>query len=193
MGRPLEFDPDAALEAAMQLFWRRGYESSSLQDLLVAMGLSKSSFYQTFSSKHQLFQRCIERYREQLIDPMEAQLAEAPSGRAFLEAVFNEVAKETGGPAARRGCLLMNTASEFAQSDPVIADFVADGIEDITDVFAKAIERSQSEGEIHGGEDARSLASYLVCSMSGMRNLLKAGADRETIKRIVRVTLSAVE
>jgi TetR/AcrR family transcriptional regulator, transcriptional repressor for nem operon len=62
-GRPLEFDPDIALQAAMQLFWCKGYESSSVQDLITTMEVSKSSFYQTFKSKHILFQRCIVNYQ----------------------------------------------------------------------------------------------------------------------------------
>lgn len=192
IGRPLEFNPDIALESAMQLFWRKGYESSSLQELLTTMGLSKSSFYQAFKSKHALFQRCIQHYRETLTDEMRAQLKEANSGTTFINVLFRNVATETCGPDARRGCLLMNTASEFAQTDPKIAELVSGSIESFTNVFELAIQQAQQQGDIPSDKDARTLATYLVSSMGGLKNMIKAGADRETIKRIADITLSAL-
>jgi TetR/AcrR family transcriptional regulator, transcriptional repressor for nem operon len=192
VGRPLEFDPEMALTTAMEVFWRKGYESSSLQDLLTATGLSKSSFYQAFRSKRALFQLSIRHYRKSLIDGLGAKLTQAGSGMAFIKALFHGVAQETSGPNARRGCLLMNTASEFAQTDPEIAELISASIDSLTDVFELAIKQAQQLGELPSGKDARTLAIYLVSSMSGLKNMTKAGADRETIRRISEVTLSAL-
>ena len=193
IGRPLEFNPDIALEAAMQLFWRRGYESSSLQELLTTMGLSKSSFYQTFKSKHALFQCCIQHYRQAFNNEMRAQLKETGSAKTFINTLFCNVANETTGPDARRGCLLMNTASEFAQTDSKIAELVSSSIENLIDVFEIAIQQAQQQGDIPSTKDARSLATYLVSSMSGLKNMVKAGADRETVKRIAGIVQSALD
>ena len=192
-GRPLEFDPVIALETAMQVFWRKGYESSSLQDLLTAMGLSKSSFYQAFKSKHVLFQRCIHHYRQFLTDEMNTQLDQTGSGKTFIENLFHGIAAETTGSDARRGCLLMNTANEFAQSDAEIAQLVSDSIDELTNIFETAIVQAQQQGEIPADKDARTLASYLLSSISGLRNMVKAGADRETIKRIAGIILAALD
>jgi len=192
VGRPLEFDPDVALEAAMNLFWHKGYESSSLQDLLAATGLSRSSFYQTFKSKHTLFQRCLQHYQKMLTDEMMAQFDDAATGKVFIETFFYSVAKETSGPGARRGCLIMNTASEFAQNDPNIADLIGNSIDKITDLFELAIRQAQQQGDVAIGKDARTLAFYLVSSMSGLKNMVKAGADRETIRRIADIALSTI-
>lgn len=193
IGRPLEFNPEVALEAAMQLFWCQGYESSSLQALLNTMGLSKSSFYQTFKSKHQLFQSSIHLYQQMLTDELRAQLKECGSGRLFITTLFYSVANETSGPNARRGCLLMNTASEFAQSDAKIAELTASSIERCIDVFEIAVQQAQQQGEISNTQEARALATYLVSSMSGVKNMVKAGADRETVKRIVNIMLTALD
>lgn len=193
VGRPLEFDPDMALEAAMQLFWRKGYESSSLQDLMSAMGLSKSSFYQTFKSKHSLFQQAITHYREAMTDEMTMKLNKARSGKTFIETLFRSIASETAGPDERRGCLLMNTASEFAQTDPDIATLVTASIDAITNVFELAIQQAQEQGNISSEKNAHTLATYLVSSMSGLRSMVKAGANRKTISRITTVTLAALD
>jgi len=192
IGRPIEFDPDVALDAAMNLFWRKGYESSSLHDLLVTMKLSKSSFYQTFNSKHDLFKDCFYHYHKMVIDNLESQLKQATSGKAFIENLFHTIAAETVGKNARRGCLLVNTAIEFAQTDPEIAKLVSDGIDDLTDIFETAIKQGQQQHDITTTKDARTMAIYLVSSISGLRTMVKAGADRETIRRIADITLLVI-
>jgi len=193
IGRPIQFDPDKALDMAMQLFWCKGYESTSLQDLLNEMKLSKSSFYQTFKSKSKLFQNSIRNYQSMLTDDLSMQLKKADSGKAFIESLFFNVANETTGPDARRGCLLMNTASEFAQTDSSIANLVSDSLDQITSIFEKAIVQAQQEGEISKDKEARGLAIYLLSNMSGLKNMIKAGADRETINRVVRIMLTALD
>jgi len=192
IGRPIEFDPDVALDAAMNLFWRKGYESSSLHDLLATMKLSKSSFYQTFNSKHDLFKDCFYQYHKMVIDNLESQLKQATSGKAFIENLFHAIATETVGQNARRGCLLVNTAIEFAQTDPEIAKLVSDGIDDLTTIFETAIKQGQQQHDITITKDARAMAIYLVSSISGLRTMIKAGADRETIRRIAEITLLAI-
>lgn len=193
IGRPLKFNPDIALEKAMHIFWRKGYESSSLQDLLTAMALSKSSFYQTFKSKHTLFQRCIQHYRQMLTNRMKAQLETSSSGKNYITRIFFNVANETSGINARRGCLTMNVASEFAQSNAEIAELISNSIENYIDVFEMAVKKAQQQREIPETKDARSLAAYLVSSMSGLKNMVKAGADRESVKRIAAIILSALD
>jgi TetR/AcrR family transcriptional repressor of nem operon len=193
IGRPLQFDPDMALESAMHVFLRQGYEASSLQDLISAMGLSKSSFYQTFESKQVLFKRCIQFYRQGLIDELQLKLSKTDSGKAFIQTLFRGVAKETSGTDGRRGCLLMNTASEFAQTDPAIAELVSNSINKLTQVFEKAIEQGQQQGDIPADKNKHALANYLVSSMSGLKNMVKAGADSKSIKQTADIVLSVLD
>ena len=193
IGRPLEFDPNDALETAMHVFWRQGYEASSLQDLIGAMGLSKSSFYQAFESKQALFKRCIQFYRQGLVDELQHKLGQTGSGKAFIQALFRDVANETTGTDGRRGCLLMNTASEFAQTDPEIAELVSSSIENLARVFEKAIDQGQQQGDIPTNRNKHELANYLVSSMSGLKNMVKAGADSTSIKQTANIILSALD
>lgn len=193
IGRPLEFDPDAALDAAMGVFWVKGYEATSMQDLLAAMNISRSSLYQVFGGKHALFRRCIARYADGFAGRLREGLAQAPSGRRFIEAFLHSVLEDARNDAHRRGCLVMNTASEFAQSDPEIAVDVAASIERFRVVLQAAVERAQREGGIPPERDARILANYLVSSMSGLKNQAKAGADADTLKGIIEVVLRALD
>ena len=121
------------------------------------------------------------------------QLKNADSGKTFINNLLNNVANETSGPDARRGCLLMNTASEFAQTDQEIAELVSSSIDSITNIFELAIQQAQRQEEISSDKNARTLATYLVSNMSGLKNMVKAGADRETIKRIASIVMTALD
>jgi len=193
MGRPREFETEKALKDAMNLFWERGYEKTSLEDLLQAMGLSKSSFYGTFGSKHELFERCILHYRETLKGELLNSLEKATSGRQFIENTFSAIAEETLHPQKRKGCLVMNSASEFAQRDPVVSELISKGIIELEQVFVKAINGAQEEGDISGQTEALSLARYLVSSMSGLKTLVKAGATQKEIREVIKISLKALD
>ena len=192
IGRPLEFDPEQALDSALAVFWSQGYEATSLQDLLQAMKLSKSSFYQAFTSKRALFERCLDRYRDRIAQDLTERLRGTASGRAFIEDTLRGVAGEARSRQRSRGCLIMNTANEFSQSDPKVARRVASGVARFTKVFLEAVQRAQQAGEIDKQQDPQLLADYLVTSISGLRTMVKAGASAETIDRIIEVTLKAL-
>ncbi|OIP17707.1 MAG: hypothetical protein AUK53_01980 [Betaproteobacteria bacterium CG2_30_59_46] len=193
IGRPLEFDPDTAVDAAMHLFWSKSYKHTSMQDLLAVMNLSKSSLYQTFGGKQQLFRRCLARYADQFSGRLYQGLAAAPSGRRFIEEFLHSVLDDVAGNFEPRGCLVMNTASEFAQSEPEIARDVAKSVERFRGALQAAVERAQREGDIAPERDARTLAAYLVSSMSGLKVQAKAGADAQTLKGIIELVLKALD
>jgi TetR/AcrR family transcriptional repressor of nem operon len=192
-GRPLEFDPDAALDAAMQVFWRNGYENTSMQDLLDAMRISKSSLYQAFGGKQALFERCMTRYGDEMIGALRAALQASPSGLAFIRQFLESVLDEARGVCEARGCLVLNTANEFARRNPRIAEAVSQGLDRFHGVLLAAVERAQQEGEIPPARNAAMLASYLVSSMSGLKTMSKAGAGEDTLRGIIELTLKALQ
>jgi TetR/AcrR family transcriptional repressor of nem operon len=191
-GRPLEFDPDEALGAAVHVFWTKGYEATSLTDLLDAMALSKSSLYQSFGSKQQLFERCLRRYADDLTSSMRTSLLGGASPRRFIEETFMAVARTAESPAGDRGCLVANSASELGQRDPSLATPVANGLARFTDVFREAVARAQAAGEISAHSEPRALATCLVACMNGLRTLIKAGASRRAAIETARLMLKAL-
>ncbi len=192
-GRPCEFDSRQALETATRVFWDQGYQGTSLEDLCTAMDLNKSSFYQAFGRKSELFQRCLENYRDTSTDLLRAKLDQAASGRRFIEEVFEGVAGGTKNQMGRAGCMLINTASEFAQRDPRISALVTRALERIEDLFYAAVCRAQAEGDIPRSSDARSLASFLTANLGGLKGLARAGASPEKMRAIVQVIMNGLK
>jgi len=188
----MQFEPEKALAEATGVFWVKGYESTSLQDLLQATGLSKSSLYQTFGSKHELFSRCLSYYRDTFAAGMAARLEAAGSGAAFLREVLMAVAAEAGQRGPRRGCLLMNTAIEFAGRDPQVAREVSLGTRRMLGIFEAAITRAQRDGEISTDADPRALAQFFITTISGMRSMVKAKASREELESTAEIALRAM-
>lgn len=192
IGRPLEFNPDTALAAAMDLFWRQGYENTSMQELLTAMDLSKSSLYQAFGSKQALFERCLERYGDAMIGPLRVMLNQSPSGLAFIRGFLESVLDEARGVCEARGCPVLNTANEFARRDPRIAEAVAQGLGRFHALLLEAVQRAQRDGDIPADLDADALANYLVSNMSGLRTLSKAGADEASLRSIIDLVMKTL-
>lgn len=176
----------------MNVFWSHGYEHTSMQDLLEAMDLSKSSQYQAFGGKQALFRLCLAHYADHFVGLLREKLATAPSGRRFIEDFLHTVLEDVHG-GEPRGCLIMNTASEFAQSDPEIAADVARSVKRFRDTLRLAVERAQREGDIPADRNPRVLASYLVSSMSGLKNQAKAGVDVRTLRGVIQAVLRALD
>ncbi len=176
----------------MEAFWSQGYEATSLQDLLAATGLSKSSLYREFGDKHQLFAHCLEHYCRRQAEAMRQRREESDSALGFIEQLFYGIADTPKNSAQRRGCLLMNTASEFGLTEPDIADRVAAGKAAFAQVFRAAVEQAQDEGDIPADRDSQALADYLVSNMSGLRNLLKTGLEGRDARGIVTTMLQAL-
>lgn len=193
MARPLEFDKEIALEKAMEVFWEKGFEAASLQDLIEAMDLSKSSFYQAFKSKHDLYATALNHYTEMMSQNMLNNLEVSASGLEFIEKTFLEIAETAPSKASQRGCFLMNTASEFAQKNDEITLLTNQGLKKFEDIFTRAIKKAQSLGEISPSRSAETLADFLICNMSGIKTMVKAGVKPHTLRPIVYTIIASLK
>ncbi len=191
IGRPLEFDRDTALDAAMRTFCRQGYEATSLLDLLAAMGLSKSSLYQSFGDKQALYHACLERYCGQFMQALEEALASQATAMAALEQVLMAVAEEAADPAPL-GCLLHNSINEFGRRDPAMTAAVQDRITRLRATLIKAIKRAQRERGIDPARSPQDLADFLIAGISGLRSMVKAGLTVKQTRGIARHLLASL-
>lgn len=190
MPRTKEFEPREALDAAMQLFWRKGYEAASMRELLDTMGIGRGSFYDTFGDKHALFLAALDRFQEVRTTWVEEVLRD--SGLDGVREVFRRTIEGLVEFEPRRGCLLANSAVELAPHDPEVAEKISRYVLRTEDAFERALVRARDAGEIAGDSDPKALARFLVNTLHGMRVLARAGADRETLEDTVHVALGAL-
>ena len=193
MARTKEFKPEEALEAAMELFWRRGYEATSMRDLLEGMGIGRGSFYDTFGDKRALFLAALDRFEDSRTTWAIEVLEASPSPLAGIEEVFERTVENLVGHEPRRGCLLANSAVELAPHDPEVAERISGYVRRTEDAFESALERAWKRGEIPKKSDPRVLSHFLVTNLHGLRVMARAGAARETLEDAVNVTLRALE
>lgn len=191
LGRPREFDRDAALDAAMRLFWRKGYNGTSLQDLLEAMKISRGSFYAAFQSKDAVFREALRYYADLMAGELGRKLLKAPTARAFIQEVMAIPVCEARNKTAN-GCLVINTASEFGQRHAEFSEDTRQAMEVFNRLFAQAILRAQHEGSVPRSADSATLGIYLSVSLGSLRTLAKAGASPETIKAVTPNFLKAL-
>lgn len=192
LGRPREFDRDAALDAAMRLFWRKGFGDTSLEDLLEVMGISKSSFYAAFRSKEEIFRETLKRYSDLMATELGGKLLQASSGLSFIEEILSIPVQEVIENRAN-GCLIINSAAEFGQRHPEFCQDVGMAIGLFERLFQQAVLRGQSEGDIRSQADAASLGVFLCATFGGLRTLAKAGASAEKIRTVIPNVLKALE
>ena len=190
MARPREFDIDEALEAAMGAFWARGYEATSLADLMQAMGLQKGSIYKAFGDKHALFLCALQRYLDQRYEAQRETLAKATSPRAALQAWLDrlvEAAPAEGGSC--RGCLAVNTLIELGPHDEQARRVLEAHFERMRNLLMEQIRRGQELGEIRRDIDAGQCARLLMTMVAGLLGSLKGATSKAEARRLAQTTL----
>ena len=191
MARPRSFDADDALDRAMHVFWERGYEATSVEDLLAALGIGLSSFYRTFTSKRDLYLAATDRYRALMGADLVAALA-APPVVPAIGAVLHGVADEASRDEASRGCLLVNATVERAPHDADVKARIEEQFAFNRRTFRDAVQRAQAAGEIPADGDPDALALLLVNAYHGLRVTGKACKDRDALGAIVDATLTSL-
>jgi TetR/AcrR family transcriptional repressor of nem operon len=184
MARPREFDASAALDRAMDVFWSRGYETTSLDDLCAATGLSRSSFYATFESKHSLLLLAVDRYAELRAPTFAAALAPPRGIHDAIAGLLHELIDQIVSGAGRRGCFLGNCAAELPRGDRAALARVRQGLLKIESVFLAALERAEAAGELPPGTQIGALAGFLTAGFQGLRLIGKVNPDRAVLENI---------
>ncbi len=180
MARPREFDPDEALARAMEAFWAKGYEGTSMADLVAATGLNKGSLYAAFGDKRRLYLAAIERYERAAIDGTVATLRDAADPAAALAAVFDRVigAVERSD---RRGCLLCNASIDRAPYDPAVERRVLSALARLQRAIAAALRRATADAS---APEVEARASHMLATYMGLRTMARAGVAAAELRAI---------
>jgi TetR/AcrR family transcriptional repressor of nem operon len=178
-----QFDVEQARRNAMSAFWTHGYETTSMQDLLKAMGIQRGSFYDTFKSKRDVLLAALAEYDQGRRETFR-KLAQGHSPKQAIEALFRGVVAEAKSESGRRGCFLVNSALELAPRDADVAKIVNRAFAETETFFRSMIERGQAEGEIPKHVDPVRTAQALLGMLLGMRVLARSGAGAGVLKAI---------
>lgn len=189
MARSPEFDRTKALEAAMKLFWARGYTPTSLPDLLEAMGIARSSFYASFGTKRKLFTECLELFGDRtlaIIDEDAKRLPPTALPRVFFEATVLDVSQRL----VKQGCMLVNTVLELADVDPQLNQLATRKLSAIENAFARAFQLAQQKGELDTTRSPEELASLVMTINFGLRVKSRQNQSQQELKPIIENSLS---
>jgi len=189
MARPKEFDPGRALAKAMDLFWRLGYEDTSLEALMKEMGIARQSLYDTFGDKRSLYIKAMTHYRDQTNRQMQNMLNEIPSVRDGFAKLLNGMAHETRKQ-HERGCLLLSANLQRDPKDAVIRDFLRDNQARVEAIFVQALARAQKQGELSLRADPTALARFFVVTIQGMRAMARLRSDKRALEQVAVVALA---
>ena len=193
MGRLKAFDETRALDAAVDCFWSRGYEATSIRDLADAMRIGGASLYNAYGDKRALFARSLQRYAErsmrERIARLEANHQPKEAIRAFLAEIIDRSVKDPD----RKGCLLVNSALDVAPHDAEIGKVVAGYLDELRAFFRRNIEAARAAGQVSRTIDAEDVSAHLLGVLAGIRVLARTGAKRKLLEAVARPALDLLE
>lgn len=192
MARQREFNEIKIIETATNLFWKKGYNAVSTQDLIDAFGISRSSMYGAYKDKRNLFIIALKHYRETASQRMIDVLGENKSFKTTITQLLNQLIKETISDEENKGCFFVNTAIELAPHDNEILKIIQDNRKDIILALKTSIEKGIENGEITTNQNPESLANYFFNIINGLRVDAKIHKNKNNYKEIVDIVISVI-
>lgn len=190
MARNKVFDKNEVLDKALHVFWHKGYNGTSMQDLVDGLEISRSSMYDTYTGKKALFIAALNKYSDDQAKALIEIISNSTSISETIKAFLQSLVKESVEDESQKGCFIINCTIETAPHDKDVAAIVSSNMQRIEDALCKAIKKGQQAGNISNKHSARALARFLFNAISGLRVAAKAGADKKVFNDIVNVTVA---
>ncbi|WJV45870.1 TetR/AcrR family transcriptional regulator [Streptomyces flavofungini] len=189
-GRPRAFDRDTALRRAMEVFWRQGYEATSMTDLTSAMGIASPSLYAAFGSKEALFREAVTLYNATEGSAM-ARMDEVPSARAAVEGVLRENARAYADRNSPSGCMIVLAATNCSAANAPVWEHLSGWRKAGAEMVARRLDRGVREGELPAGTDTEAMAAFYTTVIQGMSVQARDGATSADLDRTVDRAMAA--
>lgn len=193
MARPREFDQDKALDAAMHVFWEKGFEAASLSDLTAKMGIQRPSLYSAFGDKKGLFEAALRKYTSSHAAYVRGSLQKYASVKAAFRNFFEDMVSQEYEKSLSTGCFCINSMVELAPHDERFELLTREHQMYLAVIFQETIERGLRSGELAAGINAKSLAQTLVISLIGLTVFLKSRPDRAVVDNFVNQILALIQ
>lgn len=191
--RSKDFDETEVLRKAITIFWKNGYNATSLHDLIDGLGIARSSIYHAFGDKYNLYIKALELYQQEGICRITAMLHSAASVKEGIKALLNQVIEDAAGRSRPKGCFKVNAEAEVAADDKATRKLLCEDNRVIEDALCAFIEKGQHTGEINAAKDARALARFLCTTITGMRIYAKVTNDKPFFEDIAATALSVFD
>uniref|UniRef100_UPI00404948CD TetR/AcrR family transcriptional regulator n=1 Tax=Flavobacterium sp. TaxID=239 RepID=UPI00404948CD len=193
MARQREFDETIIIEKATNLFWKKGYNAVSTQDLIDAFGISRSSMYGAYKDKRNLFIITLQHYRKTASQGMIDVLNSNKPFKETITQLLNQLIRDTISDKENKGCFIVNTAIELAPHDTEILEIIVENRKNIISALATSIEKGIENGEIETTQKPESLANYFYNLINGLRVDSKVHKDQSNYKEIVEIAISVLD
>lgn len=192
MARTKVFDEEEVLMKAMHLFWEKGYNATSAQDLVDTLGISRSSMYDTFGDKFQLYKQALELYRKKYTNTLIRQINESADVEKTIRELFQTVISTSLGNQLSKGCFMVNCSIELLPHQQEINAIVTANMLDVEEALARLIKTGQDSGLLAKKHPARAYARFIFNTLSGMRVASRSGIEKKVLDDVVKITLSAL-
>ena len=193
MGRPKAFDETKAIDAAVDCFWARGYEATSVRDLAECMGISGASLYNAYGDKRALFLSALARYAARSMRERIARLESGGQPKEAIRSFFAEIVERSLADRGRKGCMLVNSALDVAPHDAEIGKVVGAYLDEIRAFFRRTIEAGRSAGQLPRNLDADAVSAHLLGVLMGIRVLARTIPDRALLESVARPALNLLD
>ena len=189
MARPRQFDEEAVRDAAIQCFWSRGYEATSIKDLIEETGITTASLYNAFGDKRALFRMALDHYIESGIGERIRRF-ESLSPREAIRAFFEEIVSRSLTDREHKGCMVVNSALELAPHDREFREIISSVLDRLEAFFLKCIRAGQADGTITRSVSARNLAQHLMAVLMGVRVLARVRPEKALLEGTIKPALA---
>ena len=193
MARTKDFDEKEVLEKAIQIFWHKGYNGTSMQDLVDGLGISRSSLYDTYTDKHTLFVKALESYQNSGSSKVEKIVNTPRPAKETVKKLLEFVADELLGDKDQKGCFMVNAEVEVAPHDAEINNLVCKNDQQMEDAFYQVIKKGKESGEIKNSQDARALSRFFFNTVKGIRVTAKSTTDKSVFDDIINLTVAVLD
>lgn len=192
MARSKDFDENEVLAKAIQIFWYKGYNGTSMQDLVDGLGISRSSLYDTYTDKHTLFVKALESYQNAGTAKIQEIITNSGSTKETIKQLLELSTGDLLEDKQHKGCFMVNAEVEVAPHDQQVNNMVCKNDQQMEDAFYQVIQRGKDSGEINNPQDARALARFIINTVKGMRVTAKSITDPSVFNDIIALTIAVL-
>ena len=193
MARHREFDPSAALQTAIQVFWEKGYTATSVDEVVKRSGVAKYGIYNTFGNKEELFKKVLAQYAADRHQDIQRPIRQPGASLPEIREFFADVPRIITQNDHPHGCLMANAGVELGMSDLDIRDYVNDFFGDVAQVLQRCLARAVEKGELETPEDVTGLAAYLATEFRTALILARSGCSQDTIEQHLDIALQVFQ